>query len=1457
MLVPTAFLLVMFSTASWGDSDATTPSTTVEPTTNPYMSDQLSAFQAVTKRVHHVLGMEEDLVDANLDKYCKDITKEECTTDILRARVKDFFEERNKSLCFGYFLTKKPCSQVEATTGPVWEYEDIPNSAALQAFGRKLKKFFLPHRRLTCLSANLREPSQFVRHFEPIYSGTNGPSLQNAETMHCLNMEQVHSFPVDHVVINIFMATIEVSIKNCHAQVDLRQCHYTQTADGVLKVPTYGTGNNKKVIGAFTVTLRRQPGSNVPCEMTTVCLTRGRELSPGQHALRGFKTTIITFPKRHTGRRLLSAEDAPDCASKTTLSSSGGAVIAGRTGDGPGEHITICNGSSVVKMKLGEEHGCYTVRKITSHRVCLPKEEVVGCSVEPELRPCGLLKCIGVKLKGYGMVKMTRGKTVAVHTCENECLLEVPAGSGNIQIDCPSGQQHFLESNIVDIDCPSYSHFNGLMLYICRMSHRPIACIMLLVWLSAGYCITCLVGYIVYYIIWLTCVCIKSLRRRRLPEGDICLKCEQKCSSHLDQELHDMNCSFNLCPYCANRLPEANLPRHVPNCPRKIERTSELDLYLDYTLVPSGLRFLLSLTLRFGVAIKRTSWFLALLLLLLFTIAPVQGHNTTAKELETGKGGVLTWLAFCTALSSLLILVGAAVTTAKTRACNGYDRKKNMKSSARRLIWNHRHASYQVSGPPPDYTTSSDDSDSSTRNRLGDWETGRSSKYRRTGRSQLGVEVIGSLTLLSAATVVLLGLVVTGAAAFDSGNLPRGIWEEEEDLVIACNQECYVTEEECGCAVETSASRKLLFFKSMNSAASKMISSHRLLTGVSIDAPWGALHVESTYKPRLASSNIELSWNSIDEQGDKIILSGKSTAILKLEEKTGLVWSLGAEQASEQKKLLVSIMDYTQHYAATFQYITGDRTVSEWPKATCTGDCPDRCGCTTSTCLHKSWPHSRNWRCNPTWCWGIGTGCTCCGIDVERPFNKFFAAKWSLEYIRTDALVCVEMTDQERHCDIVQAGTQFTVGAVSVMLSDPQNIQRKLPEEIMTIQRLERNNIIDIMHVTSVISAKNACKLQSCSHGSPGDMQILHTDSLIKDNMAGKFSLADINPLTNNTWMSWEGCDLDYFCTVGSWPSCTYTGINSENTDSFENLLSTEQDYTELYHFHSKRISSQGATLQLDLKARPNEGGGEITALINVRNLELHSKKTVLKGLKFIGLTCTGCYSCSSGISCTASVKLEKPDEFTVHLRSISPETVVSESSIIARRVESAMPSKFRAFSAISVDQICLEIVEKSLCKDCSSEDVKRCTKVELSPPKDILLEHKGTIVKHLNTTCTSGLQCWMTSTNEFFLGAGSFFSNYFGSWVAGLLLTLLPIVLLLVFFCYGDKLLKCFRCCRCLRGLRRRQWNRLDDTASLRDVLKRFSKSGEIFTKDSKDKRTLANMVFGRGTKKSVREVA
>nr|WHU52061.1 glycoprotein precursor [Orthonairovirus haemorrhagiae] len=1388
-------------------------------------------------RILRLLYLTQEEDSEGLLEWCTRILKQTCDDDYFNKRIEEFFLTGKGSFNdILQFKSHDTASTAEPTqTAP-------PTATPFTSYYAKgsltLDSGYFTAKCYPRASNSGLQLINVTRHTTKI-DNTPGPKLSSLKTLNCINLKVPTNREHSEVEINVLLPQVAVNLTSCHVSIKSHVCDYFVDTDGTIKLPKV-THDGTFIPGTYKIIIDKKNKLNDRCTLTTNCVIKGREVRKGQSALRQYKTEIKVGQASVGSRRLLAEGGSSDCVSRTQLVKTEVAEIHEDSYGGPGEKITVCNGSTIVDQRLGSELGCYTINRIRSFKLCENSATGKNCEIDSVPVKCRQGFCLKITQEGRGHVKLSRGSEIVLDICDSNCELMIPKGTGDILVDCSGGQQHFLQDNLIDLGCPNVPLLGKMAIYVCRMSNHPKTTMAFLFWFSFGYIITCIVCKVLFYLLIAVGTLGKKLKQYRELKPQTCIVCESVPVNAIDAEMHELNCSYNICPYCASRLTSDGLTRHVAQCPKRKEKVEETELYLNLERIPWLVRKLLQASESTGVALKRSCWMVTLLILLLVSMSPVQSapiNQERAVEVYQAREGYTSICLFV--LGSVLFAVSWLIKTLVDGVGNSFFpglfvcKTCSIGSVNGFEIESHKCYCSLLCCP---YCRACSVDKNTHRMHL------NVCKRRKTGSNvmlavckrmclKVTVEVNDRALLIKSIInstfiicILILTICIASTSAVDMENLPAGTWEKEEDLTNFCHQECQVTETECLCPYEALVLRRPLFLDSIAKGMKNLLNSTSLETSLSIEAPWGEINVQSTFKPTASTANIALSWSSVEHRGNKILVSGRSESIMKLEERTGASWNLGVEDASESKTLTVSIMDLSQMYSPVFEYLSGDRQVEEWPKATCTGDCPERCGCTSSTCLHKEWPHSRNWRCNPTWCWGVGTGCTCCGLDIKDLFTDFMLVKWKLEYIKTEAIVCVELTSQERQCSLIEAGTRFSLGPVTITLSEPRNIQQRLPPEIVTLHPKIEEGFFDLMHVQKVLSASTVCKLQSCTHGVPGDLQVYHIGNLLKGDKVNGYSIHKIESHLNTSWMSWDGCDLDYYCNMGDWPSCTYTGVTQHNRAAFNNLLNIETDYTKTFHFHSKRVTAHGDTPQLDLKARPTYGAGEVTVLVEVADMELHTKKIEVTGLKFASLTCSGCYACSSGISCKVKIHVNEPDELTVHVKSNDPDVVAAGSSLMARKIEFGADSTFKAFSSMPKDSLCFYIVEKDFCSSCSEDDTRKCVNTKLEHPQSILIEHKGTIIGKQNDTCTTKTSCWLESVKSFFYGLKNMLSGIFGNVLIGILLFLAPFALLLLFFFFGWRLLFCLKCCRRTRGLFKHRQIKDEEEAGYRRIIERLN---------------------------------
>ncbi|URZ29346.1 glycoprotein precursor [Pangolin orthonairovirus] len=657
-------------------------------------------------------------------------------------------------------------------------------------------------------------------------------------------------------------------------------------------------------------------------------------------------------------------------------------------------------------------------------------------------------------------------------------------------------------------------------------------------------------------------------------------------------------------------------------------------------------------------------------------------------------------------------------------------------------------------------------------------------------------------------TVILFYVCIHPVYALSDTSPEEDLWNKEVDFVEHCNIGCIQGEDDCACPLEAQEHiilrKPLSLFPKLAEMAklgSRRDQTKPLLSikkrVIDVTAPWGILHVNDAFSPSYSGKHISLSWTETSASGDHITINGKSEAVMKLEAGTGLMWEIGSPSSTETRRVFVSILDHTQVYTSRFLYATGDRVVEPWMHGRCTGECPDKCSCNNHLCHHSEFDDFTNWRCNPSWCLSIGSGCACCALSIKEVFKNWFVSKWELEYMESPVIACVETSPEDRICQVVSAGTMLQLGPISVQFSDPSAVSTKLPKEVAIFHKMPDRDVFDLSKKLAMANGKTLCDIQSCTHGPVGDIQFYNISSLFDMDHINLNQLAGSKGLNKtNSWMSWSGVSSYYTCHPGHWPDCHSTGVVDHNGVAFENLKRSGDPATN-YFFHSEQLLlADNPTL--NLKGRPSYGAGQITALLEVQGLSLKSIHVKPSGLHMDINTCKGCYGCSTGFTCIIRIKLDKPDSFAVHLVSEDPDVVAPSISIILQS-DTTEAREMRFFSATKKTEICLRLKEE----DELQGIIKACSKAELEYQQAVLLENRRTLHTTSDANCTTGyFSCVSSNFSSFFGSVGQFFMRFFGSWWSGILIVLviMAVVLLLIFF--GPRIFTYFIVCfRSRRG--------------------------------------------------------
>nr|QEI22769.1 glycoprotein precursor [Tacheng Tick Virus 1] len=663
---------------------------------------------------------------------------------------------------------------------------------------------------------------------------------------------------------------------------------------------------------------------------------------------------------------------------------------------------------------------------------------------------------------------------------------------------------------------------------------------------------------------------------------------------------------------------------------------------------------------------------------------------------------------------------------------------------------------------------------------------------------------------------IIFYICVHPVSALKDTGLEEDLWEKEVEFVQFCDMNCFQSEEECICAPEqegeTFMVRKPLSLfphkEELSQLSSSKGSKPEQRSGplpsqkrvIDVTTPWGALHVDDAYKPSYSGNHISLSWTEVSSSDDHVTVNGKSQAILSLETGTGAMWEITSPKSSESRRVFVTILDHTQVYNTRFLYATGDRVVESWMHGRCTGDCPTQCGCTDHFCHQNQYDDFTNWRCNPTWCWSIGSGCACCALGIKALYKDWFVSKWEVEYVESPVIACIETSPEDRICQEVSAGVTLQLGPISVQFSDPSGITNRLPREIGVFHKTPSLKSFDIARKVKLVDAKTMCDIQSCTHGPVGDIQFYDVDPLFSGDHINLNSVGAGKGLnSSNSWTSWSGVTSFYTCHPGHWPDCHSTGVVQQNSEAFQNLWNTG-DVGVNYHFHSEKLS-MATSPTLTLKGRPSYGAGQITALLEVQGLKLKSLHVKPEGLHLDISGCHGCYGCSTGFLCSVRVKITHPDQYAIHLQSEDPNVIAPGVTLMAR-ADSTPTYELHFFSAVKTEEVCLRVKEL----DAEEKVARSCSAAQLSPQENVALEHRRTLHSTSNSTCTTGYwSCYTSNVISFFSSLGGLLKTVFGGIVPGVISFIIILLLVALLIIFGPNIFRAvIACCRAKRSYRR-----------------------------------------------------
>lgn len=451
-------------------------------------------YSKILKLLH--LTLEED--SEGLLEWCMRTLNKACDDSYFQKRIEEFFITGE-----GYFnevlLFKSPVP-LTPTGSP---QESASTAEPFKSYyARGFLVFDSGYFSAKCYPKASNSGLQLInatQHSARIIS-TPGPKYSNLKTINCINLKVSTDKEHSELEINVLLPQIAVNLSNCHVSIKSHVCDYSLDVDGMIKLPRIAH-EGTFIPGTYKIIIDKGNKLNDRCTMTTNCVIKGKEIRKGQSTLRQYKTEIRIGQATSGTRRLLSEGSNSGCISRTQLIKTETAEVHGDNYGGPGEKITICNGSTIVDQRLGSELGCYTINRIRSFKLCENSAQDKSCEIDSTPVKCRQGFCLKITQEGRGHVKLSRGSEIVLDVCDTSCEVMIPKGTGDILVDCSGGQQHFLQDNLVDLGCPSIPLLGRMAIYICRMSNHPKTTMAFLFWFSFGYVITCILCKMLFYIL--------------------------------------------------------------------------------------------------------------------------------------------------------------------------------------------------------------------------------------------------------------------------------------------------------------------------------------------------------------------------------------------------------------------------------------------------------------------------------------------------------------------------------------------------------------------------------------------------------------------------------------------------------------------------------------------------------------------------------------------------------------------------------------------------------------------------------------------------------------------------------------------------------------------------------------------------------------------------------------------
>ncbi|AJG39282.1 glycoprotein precursor [Shayang Spider Virus 1] len=541
-----------------------------------------------------------------------------------------------------------------------------------------------------------------------------------------------------------------------------------------------------------------------------------------------------------------------------------------------------------------------------------------------------------------------------------------------------------------------------------------------------------------------------------------------------------------------------------------------------------------------------------------------------------------------------------------------------------------------------------------------------------------------------------------------------------------------------------------------------------------IQTDWGLIKLPNTLNARNDISNIAVSWETQKTVGKKIIVQGTVTGKLNIGERSGQSWEITSPDSDEKIKLTILIFDAAQVYKLTDKFTTGSRYITKWFRGMCTGDCPDKCACGRhTTCHYKKWDNDRKWTCNPTWCWTVAGGCSCCAADMLTKTPAWLIRKMSATHISSQMIVCLKLGSEKIHCELIKENKAIKFKELQVTFSKPYGEIKHLGEEISVVYNNKAMTLGSLAHPDFIWLDDEICTGE-CTHGTIGDIK---ADNPVLFFFESTFLISGREHLS----LSWSGVDFEHTCHSGSWPSCEYYNLVEDIDSLIEEQNKTSKHLLNEFKLKKYTGTESGAFIYI----LPKYQTGMIDYTIQANGVELNKKEYKFKASKFEIKTCKGCFGCKDGFTCQLDVSCGEKVDFNVHL---------SSKNRFIQFDQNTINLDFKEGNRVIREVHGVSLLNETEIEICIDEDGS-CAKKKITLEKPLTkLGRRETVVElnnndYLNNEKCSGLSwfgCFFSNVGNFFKNIYDWMMYCFQNWWTILILLLVMVGLVVCFYFFG-----------------------------------------------------------------------